>query len=566
MIRYITLIALSICTIAGSWLVSWHLYSVETEQISYQFDREVSKIVDSLEQELVKHRATLRHWKSFFEASDEMNARAFSAIANDALRVYPSIQMVAWSPRVASADKDAFEKLQKESWSQFRIFDINADLVQAAATGDKGLMREALAKIKVNGGVYQASKNRSHYYPFTLIEPVKDKGYLLGADLLSVNKSASDMQMQLSSQTNDVVALPVFPSPFTPENEPIFLAMIPIYSEDIRYGIELKGFVTAAVEVQSLLVGALNNNVDDINFVLLDETGDQGMTNLFNQGSLDLEHANLEKRAVLPVFGRQWSILASPSDNFAEVRRSPLPWVVAAIGTCLSAIVVAYMILLQRRNLVVRQLVEKRTRELREANKELGEMNKKLEEMSRTDGLTQVANRRHFNEVLNAEWRKAIRTGKPLAVIIMDVDFFKKYNDHYGHVAGDECLQGVAAGLAASFTRAGDLVARYGGEEFAVILPNTGSDVAQVAERARSAIANLNIPHEKSDAAEYVSVSVGVSSVIPTEELKQDALLESADQGLYLAKENGRNRVVYHAFTEHKEEDLDLDLDLTGDL
>lgn len=568
MTKYLILIVLSCFTVASSGLMSWYLYYAETVQISQQFDRRVDRIVNGLEQELVKRRATLRHWKSFFESQAEINENTFSSVAKDALNIYTSMQVVAWSPRVASVDKAAFEQRQRQRWSQFRIFDINAKLVKAAASGDEALMQEALEKIASNTDVYQSSSNRNYYYPFTLIEPLKEKGYLLGADLLSVDQSALDMQIELSSQTNDVMALPAFPSPFTPNNEMIFIVIVPIFSEDAYYGAELKGFVSAALEVESLLANTLDNNDLNIHFALKDETDSQPRV-LFQQGIVDGSDVHYEERQVLPVFGRQWNIVASPGEDFSKQYRSSLPWVVAVGGLLLSAVVILYMFALQRRNQTVRRLVEKRTRELREVNKQLGDLNLKLEEMARTDALTQVANRRCFNEVLDSEWRKACRTEKPLAVLLMDVDFFKKYNDHYGHVAGDECLQAVGAALSACFSRAGDLVARYGGEEFAVILPNTGRDALQVAERARQAVADLNLPHEKSTVAEHISVSVGVCSIIPEDDMKQGSFLESADRGLYRAKEQGRNSVAYQDYSEGLEEQdsiHDMDLELSGDL
>jgi diguanylate cyclase (GGDEF)-like protein len=300
-------------------------------------------------------------------------------------------------------------------------------------------------------------------------------------------------------------------------------------------------------------------DVRDINFSLIDETGDEGMTNLYQLGNVDMEHENLQRRMVLPVFGRQWTVIASPKKGFTEARRSGLPWIVASVGTFLSLFILLYMGLLLRQNVVVRQLVDKRTRELREANKSLSDMNEKLAEMSRTDGLTKIANRRFFNETLESEWRKGIRSGKPLGVILMDVDHFKRYNDHYGHLMGDDCLIKVAEALKNTFTRAGDLVARYGGEEFVVILPNTGADITQVAERARAAIEAAAIPHEKSDVTACVTVSIGACSVVPSEAVRPGQLVDCADQGLYLAKENGRNRVIYHTFHD-KEESLELDL------
>ncbi len=167
-----------------------------------------------------------------------------------------------------------------------------------------------------------------------------------------------------------------------------------------------------------------------------------------------------------------------------------------------------------------------------------------LENLSNFDGLTQLANRRRFDEVLQSEARRLSRSGKPLALIMLDIDFFKPFNDNYGHGKGDECLIKVATALQQVTQRPGDLVARYGGEEFVVVLPETDiAGAAKVAEAMRRAVESLNYPHEYSSIADHVTVSVGYAAA----ELKQgpaEALLEQADHALYRAKSAGRNRVV----------------------
>jgi len=177
-----------------------------------------------------------------------------------------------------------------------------------------------------------------------------------------------------------------------------------------------------------------------------------------------------------------------------------------------------------------------------------------LQRLSNQDGLTGLANRRHFDEVLASEWRRASRVQEePLSVLLMDVDHFKRYNDHYGHVAGDECLKRVAQALTADAGRTGDLVARYGGEEFSVILPATGAQAAQlVAERLRAAVHALALPHAASDNASVVTLSIGAATIWPSQwpgspTVEDPALtsffVESADGALYAAKSAGRNCV-----------------------
>ncbi|MBI5057865.1 MAG: sensor domain-containing diguanylate cyclase [Nitrospirae bacterium] len=161
------------------------------------------------------------------------------------------------------------------------------------------------------------------------------------------------------------------------------------------------------------------------------------------------------------------------------------------------------------------------------------------------DGLTGVANRRHFDNTLDLEWRRAMRSAISLSLIIIDVDYFKNYNDVYGHLAGDACLQKIAHTIRDSLRRAGNFVARYGGEEFTIILPDTNAEGAYLfAESLREKIENLNFEHEDSKAGKNVTVSMGVSSIVPDKDRTQNELISLADKALYEAKQGGRNRVV----------------------
>jgi diguanylate cyclase (GGDEF)-like protein len=183
------------------------------------------------------------------------------------------------------------------------------------------------------------------------------------------------------------------------------------------------------------------------------------------------------------------------------------------------------------------QRVAERTAELQQANRQLAAL-------STTDGLTGLANRRHFDEVLAEEWARAIRSGQPLALIMLDVDRFKKFNDHYGHQAGDDCLKQVAHCLDSHARRAGDLAARYGGEEFVLIAANTDAPTAtQLAEDIRQSIAAQNIAHTQAETGR-VTVSLGVAVLTPTPQQEPHLLLHAADDALYRAKHGGRNRVI----------------------
>ncbi|MEC4803198.1 MAG: PleD family two-component system response regulator [Jaaginema sp. PMC 1079.18] len=171
--------------------------------------------------------------------------------------------------------------------------------------------------------------------------------------------------------------------------------------------------------------------------------------------------------------------------------------------------------------------------------------NHKLKRLANLDGLTQVANRRLFDGAIAKEWQRLQREQLPLALLLIDVDYFKSYNDHYGHLAGDDCLRQIARAIAQSAKRPADLVARYGGEEFAIILPNTKAEGAiNVAQRLLEDVEGLNIPHVRSTASDRVTISIGVSITIPTQDQSPEDLIASADRALYQAKQQGRNRVI----------------------
>jgi diguanylate cyclase (GGDEF)-like protein/PAS domain S-box-containing protein len=186
--------------------------------------------------------------------------------------------------------------------------------------------------------------------------------------------------------------------------------------------------------------------------------------------------------------------------------------------------------------------------ERKKAEKELTLLYNKFEELSYLDGLTKISNRRKFDATLDKEWKRAQRNDATLSLIMVDIDYFKLYNDHYGHLQGDECLKIVAKAVDSSFNRVSDLVSRYGGEEFAILLPETDSKAAILgAERCLSSVSKQKITHEhtKVPGLDAVSVSIGVASTSPSLDDQPLELVGAADQMLYKAKHNGRNRAEH---------------------
>jgi len=160
------------------------------------------------------------------------------------------------------------------------------------------------------------------------------------------------------------------------------------------------------------------------------------------------------------------------------------------------------------------------------------------------DGLTGIYNRRYFDETLAREWKRTMREKAPLSLIMLDIDYFKKYNDTYGHQAGDECLRQVATTISGALRRPADMAARYGGEEFVVVLPNLKlEDSAKFGETIRAKIEALKMEHKQSDANPFITVSLGIASVVPSSISSYEELVGAADKALYSAKNKGRNRV-----------------------
>ena len=237
----------------------------------------------------------------------------------------------------------------------------------------------------------------------------------------------------------------------------------------------------------------------------------------------------------------------SPDQAYQEVHSSRSDNATVALLTALHNL---YHVLsgqnrdLAAANFRLEERVAERTEQLALANQALTDLNHRLEALSNTDGLLEIANRRHFDAKLDEEWRRALRQRQPLSLLMIDVDYFKRYNDSYGHQAGDRCLQSVARAARSALRRPGDLLARYGGEELVVVLPNTEQNGAILVARAiQRGLGNLRIPHADSPVADQVTISVGVATMVPDKQTNSAQLVAAADHALYSAKEDGRNRI-----------------------
>lgn len=200
-------------------------------------------------------------------------------------------------------------------------------------------------------------------------------------------------------------------------------------------------------------------------------------------------------------------------------------------------------------NIIISLLLDKSIRNqqlLKMSEVALQVANQELQKLANLDGLTWIANRRCFDQFLNQEWTRAIRERHPITLILCDIDYFKSFNDTYGHLRGDECLSDVARAISLAVRRSSDLVARYGGEEFAIVMPNTDLEGGMlVAQAIQEQVRNLQIEHTGSSIGSYVSVSIGISTLVPTQGIAPEALIEQSDRNLYSAKQQGRNQIAF---------------------
>lgn len=547
MFRRVSFFLVIILAVTGTAYVSWRLYNAETQQIQSEFQRSINQRSALLDNELIRLRAIMRYWRKFYETSSaSIDPDQFRTIALDLLDSYPSLQLIGWAPMVTHAQRGAYEANFRQFDPRFSIFGLQLE----SYVPDEMMDIVDLSEVDQDR-MFAPAGEQAQYFPLTVLEPQEGVGSLTGLDLASVNVMAVSSQVQKTrdSGSSDIFALPGMLSPFSPDREPVLVALMPTYLEPGQSTAAtaggLLGFIGTVFSIEELLLNSsLSDRPSDISVMLRDRTGDEGLEDLYQYGS-ELQPAMRYTRPIAGVLGRKWEMVASPTADYIAARRSLLPQLTLAGGLVVIALLGMYINLLRRQTALVQQEVELRTGELQRANSELNHLNDRLEHLSRIDSLTDVANRRCFNETLDSEWRRAFRENRPLTLLMIDVDYFKAYNDEYGHLQGDDCLKHVAGVLREQFSRSGDLVARYGGEEFAVILPNSTPQAEAVAEQCREAVAALRIPHGKSAVADHLTISVGVSSVVPHAPLSPKDLVESADRALYTAKESGRNAVVF---------------------
>ncbi len=508
------LLFIIIIEIIFSSIFGMYIYNEESSQIKSKFKKDVNDKISILDMELLLKNEALYSLRGVFDNSDLVTYPEFKALSKQILERHNTIKALEWAPKIVDEERQFYEALIKKDFPLFEITQID--------TKSKKLVKRDISQ---------------YYYPILYLEPMKGNEDALGFDLAS--ESVRLKVLEQSTQKNSLLSTSLINLVQNDGEKKGFLSVLPIYEKkSLTEKSRLKnvlGFVIAVFDVEPLITSAIHKtHTDGINFIIYDITNKKNELIYKSQIKDEKQKDSYKYEKILKKYdGRIWKIVAYPTKEYISERRTVLPSMIILISVVFILFTTFYINLIIQRNNQIERKVQQRTKELNKANE-------KLKEISRTDTLTNIANRRFFNETIHTEWYRAIREKTTISLMLIDVDHFKLYNDKYGHIKGDKCLQEVALCLKTSLNRSSDFLARYGGEEFVIILPNT-KDAHIVAETCRKNIENLKLIHESSKISKYVTISVGITSITPNVNSSLTNFINQADKALYEAKANGRN-------------------------
>lgn len=473
---------------------------------------------------------------ALFDSSESVSWTQFTDFATPLLERSPTIAALGWVPQVHHDERTSFEQAAQKVFPGYRITERNAQ------------------------DVLVDSIEKQTYFPIFFIRPYVGNEAAHGFDLYSdrVRRTAIE-QARDSGQTTSTARIhlvqghanlysvllirPIFHDPILSTDRGVLLG---VASAVYRIG---DGVERALAQVPSA----------NLNIWLFDRSGESDAQFLYFHSS-SKQQTDQQDLISMPsadaiqyvhefnLGGRKFELIVSPTSEFFNLSGGYLTWMALIIGLGFTTLLAAYLELVLRRSkelMAGQQSLEYQINERKSAEQQLREANRNLEILSREDPLMGIANRRCFDEYLTQEWKRAVRHGTSLSLLIGDVDNFKCYNDTYGHSAGDECLRKIARVLSDTLDRPGDLAARYGGEEIAVILPSTSAVGAhKIAEKIRLAIAAMALPQEQSAVSEVVTMSIGCGAVSPTQNSSIEDFFQAVDSALYCAKQQGRNQTV----------------------
>jgi diguanylate cyclase (GGDEF)-like protein len=488
------------------------IYSIETTVITTEFEKDVITESLAIEQEVALNFHALDSLKNFYDNSQHVDPEEFKQFSLALLRSHPNIKALSWVPEITQSERHQYDSKAHYFGHQLHITERN----------------EALN--------LHTAQQRDVYFPVSYLEPISGNENALGFDLASNPTRLA--ALTLAKQTGELTITASIQLVQGSVVHKSFLAVLPIYTQHKQSNItdkQIMGYVTAVFHIDELMINALKNTIErDISLTLFDQT--TAIVEVLHTTHPEISH-NQETRLNYPlglIGGRTWHLEASPSSSYITEKRSANPFIIFFLVLTFISSSILYIFKLLKQSDFTEQAVQERTIELNEAKQA-------MERITLLDDMTGVANRRHFDRFLMTEWKRGKREQTPLSLLVIDIDHFKQFNDNYGHLAGDVAIQQVATALSDTLRRPTDLLARYGGEEFAIIAPNT-SDGYILAELCRQRIEAALLPHAYSSVADHITVSIGFTTLIPSDDSTPDALFKQADQALYKAKSCGRNQ------------------------
>lgn len=499
--------------------LSYIQYNNERSVLNVALQQDMTERAASLSKEISNNVEALYSIKSLFNAVDNPSYDQFSIEAKSILKRHSTLLYLSWIPYVPQQQRAGFEQTL-----------INRSLHGIFELDDNGKPKSALP--------------RKEYFPILYNEPRNNELAFLGFDAGS-NKEER-MAMHHAMLTGEIAVSTSYKPVFKQLRTSRVRYFLPVFSQNSTTQAmrmkNLKGYIVGIFSFVDLInASALSHKPKGIELHLIDVNPLDNKT-IYVHHSRKGGAANMQTKYQVKldaIKAVDWALVGYPTTSYMEKYKGSMHWVVLFTGLSLTFLITSYLATLSQYASSVERKVAKRTEALNLANE-------KLLKLSITDGLTGIANRRHLDDTIGIAWARALRAQQPITLMLIDIDYFKLYNDHYGHAQGDECLIQVAQSLSNVVNRPDDLVARYGGEEFAILLSND-LDAEHVAEKARKQIEQLYIEHAASLVVDHITISVGVCTMSPTSSNKVIQLFTKTDKALYLAKKRGRNQVVIYS-------------------